>query len=1010
MLSLRPKFLWPVLFLPTTSLAWQPGVNVPVPSRGFVVDTSNRQDVVSFYHAVYGASEGYQNRIAWTGNYTSTSAGAEGTVSPAFVADVERRVNFFRALSGIRADVRVNSGATVNIQPGDAFQPDPSTTKAAAAQRSALMIIRSYPGNGGLSHNPTSANTTAWTPAAWNANKNGSLALGYFGPGAVDAYLKEDVMGTSAWNVDVGHRRWVLFQWSTDFATGDTPGNFNSGANTVRPPSNSLYVVPKTSELDFGTDPVFAAYPSAGFFPASLNSPYWSLSYPGADFSAATVSMRDASSNPVTATVVSRRGGYGDNSIVWQVPSAAAVKSVGSDTRWNVTVSNVQGAGVPSSYSYSVTLIDPNRLPYTPQISGTGTPFTSGATYQIAAVPGADRMEARFFLRTNAAWSEGAEDLITSRVIDRTSGSYPFHGSNAGYVKTGAKAFRLTFPTRYDPFLNGVPEQIFELGRSLVPAPGAKLNFSYRRGLMTAASKLVVEISQDSGFSWAPLGPAYSGLGGVGDSAFQSASLSLPGSGEPVRVRFRYYLADPQSALYSHQDYSSQATGIFIDDISTSGCDWLLFRGSASGAGMSSFQFNAATAGGALATGEEWWLRPRAVLGGKNFPYGPSKVVVVTGPLQLTGPGEPPVSGAIYGFVSDPGADSYRFEVARLGPADWKEGAEGSPSPQIIPGNASAYGLYSNLKGYRNGGALAFRLALSSATDEEDHFVIDRSIVPSAASNLEFWMRRGAMSPTNRLHAEVSMDNGATWISIWSVPGLTKAEKKIAKQSVSLAAYDGKAIRVRFAVRKAAGGTTLKWNAKTSGVWLDDIAVTSSSSLVSSNESTVSGSSAAVILNSSTAGHSLQAGSLLRLRLRTVSGSAVGSWGPALIVTPSATAPSLPVTFAAWSSLEYPGHVLEFEGDLDRDGLPDGVEYAFSLNPTVAKAEPDSLSIQSDVLEISRALPLQRTDIRYGAEWSDNLSDWSEEGVEIRFEGGKILARVAKGNGNRYLRWKVEGL
>ena len=985
-------------------------MNVPVPTRGFAVDTNDRQDVVSFYHAVYGASEGYQNRIAWTGNYTSTTAGAEGAISAAFVADVERRVNFFRALSGVRAEVRVNSGATVNILPGDAFQPDPDTTKAAASQRSALMIVRTYPGNGGLSHNPSSSNTTAWTPAAWNANKNGSLALGYFGPGAVDAYLKEDVMGTSAWNVDVGHRRWILSQWSTDFATGDTPGNFNPTANTVRPPSNSLYVVPKTSELDFTPEPVFAAYPAEGYFPAPLNSPYWSLSYPGADFSAATVSMTDASSAPAAVTVVSRRAGYGDNSIVWQVPAAAAARSVPADTRWNVTVSNIQGAGVPPSFSYQVTLIDPDKLLQLPVISGPASPFPAGAGYSLTGVAGADRMEAGFFLKRATAWTEGAEDSPLPQVIDRTSGSYPFRANNAGYVKSGAKAFRLTFPTRYDPFLNGVPEQIMELDRDLVPGPSGTLDFSFRRGLMTGASMLVAEYSTDSGSTWNALADPYPGLGGSGDAAYQNASLALPATGEPIRVRFRYYLADPQSALYSHQDYPAQPTGVFIDDISTSGCHWLERTGGVSGSGINSFRFDPATAGTELAVGQEWFLRPRVILGGKAFPHGPSKKVTIIGPLQLSGPAEPPVTGAVYGFVTDPAADSYRFEVARLGPADWKEGAEGSPAPQIIPGNASTYSLYSNLKGFRIGGALAFRLALSTATDEEDSFTIDRNIVPSPASALEFWMRRGGMSPTNRLHAEVSTDNGTTWTSIWSVPGLKKPEKKIAKQSISLAAYDGKSIRVRFAIRKEAGGTTLKWKAKNSGVWLDDITVTSSSSLISSNESVVPGSSAAVVLNSATAGHALEAGSTLRLRMRTVSGLSFGNWGPSLVVSPSSTAPSLPVTFAAWAAIEHPGHSLGFENDLDGDGLADGVEYAFSLDPTAPGAAPDQLlATPQDKIEISRDLPLQRADVNYGAEWSDDLSEWSDQGVEIRIENGKIFASVAKGTGSRYLRWKILG-
>ena len=368
-LSLWPRVIWPVLFVPAIALAWEPGVIAPAPTGGFTVDTSNRNDVVSFYHAIYMASEGYENRIAWTGNYTSAyndALGSEGSVSPAFVDDVERRLNYFRAMSGVQADVNVNSGATVRIVAADPHKPAASTTKAAAAQRSAWMIIRTYTQKTtdtekgyGLYHNPPQS-CNSWTPAAWNANKNGNLAFGFFGPGALDAYMREDVAGTTSWNTTVGHRRWILHQRSTDFATGDTPGQ-TSG--TLRPPTNSLYVVPNAAELDPDLPPVSAAYPPKGFVPAKFNTPYWSLSYPGANFSAATVSMTNAALSPVSnVTVVSRAVGYGDNSIVWGVPATVSAKSVSSDTRWNVTVSNIQGEGVPASYSYSVTLIDPDHL------------------------------------------------------------------------------------------------------------------------------------------------------------------------------------------------------------------------------------------------------------------------------------------------------------------------------------------------------------------------------------------------------------------------------------------------------------------------------------------------------------------------------------------------------------------------------------------------------------------------------------------------------------------------
>ena len=72
--------IWPVLLVITHIPIAVSGATTPAPTRGFEVDTSNRTEVVSFYQAIYMASEGYQDRMGWTGNYTSTAAGAEGTV------------------------------------------------------------------------------------------------------------------------------------------------------------------------------------------------------------------------------------------------------------------------------------------------------------------------------------------------------------------------------------------------------------------------------------------------------------------------------------------------------------------------------------------------------------------------------------------------------------------------------------------------------------------------------------------------------------------------------------------------------------------------------------------------------------------------------------------------------------------------------------------------------------------------------------------------------------------
>ena len=980
----------------------------PVPTRGFAVDTTDRNEVVAFYQAYYMASEGYRDRIGWTGSYNSVPEGAEGTVSAEFTADVERRLNYLRAMCGLKADVRVNTGATVNIVPGDAWEPPAATTKAAASQRAALMIALNYPGNAGMSHDPSST-ATGWTPAAWNANRNGNLSLGFFGPGAVEAYFKEEVTGTSDWNVGVGHRRWLMFPLSTDFATGDTPGSFTAATNTLRPPSNVMYVVPKTGELDFSPPVKFAAYPPMGFCPAKLNTPFWSLSYPKADFSAATVSLKDAAMNPVPVTVVSRINGFGDNTIVWRVPAPATAQSVTSDTAWQVTVSNIKGTGVPAQHSYTVTLIDPDQLNETPVISRNPTPLTVGGVYTLPEVPGADRMEAGFFLRQPAAWTEGAEDAPATTVIGRTHPGYALRATTAGYVKSGSKSFRLTFPTRYDPLINGVPQQQFELGRDVVPGPGGQLVFQFRRGLMTPASKLAVEYSPDDGTTWSLLGSLISGLGGAGDTSFQAASMALPGGPAPLRIRFRYYLSDTASPIYAHEDYPTQPTGVFVDNIAVTGCDGLQRTALLAADGLSTFALDATTAGQPVVAGQEWWLRARAVLGGKAFPYGPATVVAPAMPLQLIGPAEPPASGADYEFITDPTADSYLLEVATLGPVDlWTEGAESSPPPRVSS-STGGYALLSSVSGYRKSGTFAFRLGLSTPADEEDHLTLERRVVPSESSSLDFWFRRGPMSLTNRLHAELSTDDGATWTSIGSIAGTKKVDKAVTRQSIPLAPWADRPVKLRLVLRKEAGGSNLKWNAKKSGIWIDDITVTSPSGVVASHIVPVAGGATRVRLDDAAAGGGLVPGSELRLRLRSVHGGAPGSWGPALRVIPVEPASSARVTpagFAAWQS-GHPALPLDFEGDADRDGLADGVEYAFSLDPGDGVRIPDRVALEAGRMTLSRDLPMERSDVIYGAEWSDDLSRWSADGIEVRIGDGEIRASAPQGHGRRFMRWNL---
>lgn len=563
------------LLFPVRLDAWTPGTSSPSATAGFAVDSANRRDVLAFYHTIYNASENYAANRQWTGNVTT---GVPGTTSAAFKADVLRRINFYRALCGLPADIALN----------DALN--------AKCQQAALM----FSANSDIEHFPPTWWTYYTANAAEAAGKS-NIAYGSHGPGAVDAYMED--YGSN--NTAVGHRRWLLYPMAQTMGTGDVP------ASAGKPEANAIWVI---GNFKSSAPKKFTAWPNAGYVPNDLVPDRWSLSVPGADFGSAIVTM-SLNGSSVPLQVVSRNiSNIGDNTIVWE-PFGLDLDSLG-DLTCNVTVSGISGPGVPTSQSYSVTLFHPSVLGESVAISGPSSASLAGQVYTFPSIAQADGYQLRVSKPRDAPWSEGAES--NTGVIDGTSASYAL--SQSEVKRSGASAFHLAIPSFAEDF------QSFEIDRDIVPSESSQVFFHHLFRFVSTSTRLSLEASDDAGSTWEVLwwrnGNGSNSSTGW-DPSFNPSSVSLAAyAGCPIRLRF---VLETQKTSFIGTD---STCGVFLDDISVSNAIELVDIATTTlPSTATSFTLNATTAGEPLAPGKTYILRLRPNVGTRWFGDGELKSV-----------------------------------------------------------------------------------------------------------------------------------------------------------------------------------------------------------------------------------------------------------------------------------------------------------------------------------------------------------------------------------------------
>jgi hypothetical protein len=557
----------------SVSYAWTPGTGSPGATDGFAVDTNDRLDVLSFYNTIYTASSSAPTRMAWTGNIAT---GQAGTTSSAYKDDVLRRINFYRALVQLPADITFDS------------------TFSAKNQAAALM----FSANDDISHFPP--NTWTWyTADGADAASHSNIAYGLCGPDTVDGYIFDD--GSN--NIKVGHRRWLLYPRQKTMGTGDVPETGAFGQAGWYSAANAIWVL---GTFKPSAPAGFVAWPNRGYSPFTLMPDRWSLSYPNADFSSATVTITQGSTN-IPATVISRTdNGYGDNTIVWEPQGLPT--SIGNDVPFSVSVSGIKGSGVPTSITYPVILFDPSVLGQTVAISGPTAPPSSGASYTFTPVSHADAYQLRVSKEDTSAWTEGAETATAALVLPGISSGYSLQSTFTS--RSGSKAFHLTSPDFKD--------QSFALVRDILPSAGSQLQFFERGYFATTTTTLSAEVSMDNGNTWVEVWKrSGAGLSSANwDSSYISHSVSLAAySGQILNVRFIMRINNA-SAVVSTNDNC----GFYIDDITVKGAAQLIGTATTTLPGsVSSFILDATSAGSPLSPSDSYILRVRPQVGTRWF-------------------------------------------------------------------------------------------------------------------------------------------------------------------------------------------------------------------------------------------------------------------------------------------------------------------------------------------------------------------------------------------------------
>ena len=170
-----------------------------------------------------------------------------------------------------------------------------------------------------------------------------------------------------------------------------------------------------------------------------------------------------------------------------------------------------------------------------------------------------------------------------------------------------------------------------------------------------------------------------------------------------------------------------------------------------------------------------------------------------------------------YTFPLIPEANKYELLRMKLGDASWIEGAE-MESARIQFATTGGYEVRA-ISGLGTG-AQIFHLSQEGFNDQIIN--LTPMFVADASSAIRFRTRYGFMTPSQTAAVEVSLDDGSSWRRIFARPGNT-AISNFATETVSLSAFAGRSIRVRFVLDFSSGSAFTQVGDPDVGWSIDDV-------------------------------------------------------------------------------------------------------------------------------------------------------------------------------------------